>query len=154
MLKEEEISDINRELAHCHKKRSGCIEALKTIQKHRGWVSDDAIKELSAYLDMTPDELDGVATFFNLIFRKPVGRHIILLCDGVVCWMTGGVDLKKYLFDKLGVTFGETTADGRFTLLPNSCLGICDRAPAFMVDDRTYTDLTVNRIDAILDEFK
>jgi NADH-quinone oxidoreductase subunit E len=154
MLNENEIMEIDRELARCRNKRAGCIEALKTVQKHRGWISDDAIKELSAHLEMTPDELDGVATFYNLIFRKPVGRHVILICDSVVCWMTGGEILKKHLYDRLGIAPGETTADKRFTLIPNACLGTCDRAPALMIDDQLYTELTPERLDAILDSYK
>jgi NADH-quinone oxidoreductase subunit E len=154
MLNEHEIREIDLELARCRSRRAGCIEALNALQRLRGWVSDEAIKDLSAHLGMTPDELDSVATFYSLIFRKPVGRHVILICDSVVCWMTGGELLKKHLLDMLGIAPGETTADNRFTLVPNACLGICDRAPALMIDDRTYTDLTPEKLDAILDTYE
>ena len=109
MLNDHEIREIELELARCRNRRAGCIEALNALQKLRGWVSDEAIKDLSAHLGMTPDELDSVATFYSLIFRKPVGRHVILICDSVVCWMTGGELLKKHLFNRLGIAPGETT---------------------------------------------
>ena len=101
-----------------------CIEALKIVQRHRGWVSDDGLRDVADILDMTPDELDSVATFYNLIFRKPVGRHVILICDSVSCWIMGYErDPATYLKERLGIGLGETTADGRFTLLPDSLPG-------------------------------
>ncbi len=154
MLNEHEIHEIERELARCRSRKAGSIEALNALQKLRGWISDDAIKDLSALLGMTPDELDSVATFYSLIFRKPVGRHVILICDSVVCWMTGGESLKAHLLNRLGIAPGQTTADNRFTLIPNACLGICDHAPALMIDDRTYTDLTPEKLDAILNSYE
>lgn len=154
MLSDMEKHEIERELSHCPNRHAGSIEALKIVQRHRGWVSDEAIRDISGFLGMTPDELEGVATFYNLIFRKPVGRHVILLCDGVVCWMMGEVDLRDHLYRRLGIGPGQTTEDNRFTLLPNSCLGVCDRGPAMMIDERTYMNLTVESIDAILDQYR
>ena len=94
---------------------------------------------------MTPDELDGVATFYNLIFRKPVGRHVIMLCDSVSCWIMGYERLRAQPDDAAGHRLGETTADGRFTLLPIVCLGACDHAPAMMIDDDLHGDLDAER---------
>jgi len=153
VLKENEIQEIDRELSRARDGRAGCIEALNIVQKSRGWISDEAIRDLSAHLGMTADELDSVATFYSLIFRKPVGRHVILLCDSVVCWMMGEEDLKKRLFERLGIGMGGTTADGRFTLVPGACLGICHRAPAMMIDDDIHTDLTAEKLDSILDAY-
>jgi NADH-quinone oxidoreductase subunit E len=96
------------------------------------------------------DEVEGVATFYNLIFRQPVGRHVILLCDSVSCWITGYHGILDHLQAVLGISLGETTPDGRFTLLPIACLGCCDHAPALMVDDDLHLDLTPERVDALL----
>ncbi|MCA9433454.1 MAG: NADH-quinone oxidoreductase subunit NuoE, partial [Candidatus Omnitrophica bacterium] len=98
-------------------------------------------------------ELDSVATFYNLLFRQPVGRHVVMVCDSVSCWIMGYEKIRQYLMDKLGVGMGETTPDGRFTLLPICCLGNCDRAPAMMVGEDLHQDLTPEKIDAILEKY-
>jgi len=150
VLSDEERHEIEAEVAIYPQKRAACIEALKVVQQHRGWVSDEALDEVAELLEMTPDELDGVATFYNLIFRKPVGRHVILICDSVSCWIMGYDNLRDHLKSRLGIDLGETTPDGRFTLLPSVCLGACDHAPVMMIDDDFHLDLTPERIDQIL----
>jgi NADH-quinone oxidoreductase subunit E len=153
MLSAEERREIKAELAHYPQKQAVCIEAMKIIQRHRGWVSDEAIKDLAALLEMTPDELDGVATFYNLIFRKPVGKHVILLCDSVTCWIMGYDRLRQHLTSRLGIQLGETSPDGRFTLLPIVCLGTCDHAPALMIDNDLHRDLDSTKLDEILSKY-
>jgi NADH-quinone oxidoreductase subunit E len=153
MLTEEERREIEAELTHYQQKRAVCIEALKIVQRHRGWVSDDAIRDLAEHLEMTPDELDSVATFYNLIFRRPVGKHIILICDSVTCWILGYERLRQHLTARLGIQLGETSADGRFTLLPIVCLGTCDHAPALMIDDDLHRDLEPAELDEILAKY-
>ncbi len=150
MLTEAEKIEIAAEFKHYPHKQAVCIDALKIAQRTRGWVSDETLREVAAFLEMTPDELDNVATFYNLIFRRPVGRHVILLCDSVSCWVMGYENLREHLMQKLGVKPGETTKDGRFTLLPNVCLGCCDHAPAMMVDTDLHLDLTAQKVDSIL----
>ena len=154
MLAEKEIQEINAELAHCATKQSASVEALNIVQRHRGWVSDDAMMGVAAILDMTADELDAVATFYSFIFRKPVGRHIILVCDSISCWVMGYNPLLAIIMTKLGIGFGETTGDKRFTLLPISCLGACDRAPAMMVDEDLYGPVTPEMMEEILDKYR
>lgn len=154
MLSNEERHEIEEEIKIFPHKQAACIEALKIIQKHRRWVSDEGVKDISKILGMTPDEIDSVATFYNLIFRKPVGRHVILVCDSVSCWVMGYEQIKKELEEKLGVEFGGTTADDRFTLLPVPCLGTCDRAPAIMIDDDLHQNLTTESLDKILEQYK
>ncbi len=154
MLTEEEKKEVEEELRKNERKKAAAVEALKVVQRHRGWVSQDDIDELSEALDMTPDELDAVATFYSLIFRKPVGRHVILICDSVSCWIMEYERMLQHLTSRLGIRPGETTSDGRFTLLPVACLGACDRAPAMMVGETLYTDLAPEKIDEILDKYK
>jgi NADH-quinone oxidoreductase subunit E len=153
MLSAEERREIEAELPHYRHKQAACIEAMKIVQRHRGWVSDEAIKDLAALLEMTPDELDGVATFYNLIFRRPVGRHVILLCDSVTCWIMGCDRLRQHLTARLGVRPGETSADGRFTLLPIACLGTCDHAPALMIDNDLHRDLDPMKLEEIVAKY-
>jgi NADH-quinone oxidoreductase subunit E len=130
--------------------RAACVDALKIVQRHRGFVSDEALRDIAPVLGMTMDELDGIATFYSFIFRKPVGRHMILVCDSVSCWVMGYEEILKHLKERLGIGFGETTGDGRFTLLPVSCIGSCHHAPALMVDGRLYGDLDIRKVDEIL----
>jgi len=153
MLTEDERREVEQEIGRCRNRREACVEALKIIQRHRGWISDE-IRPLAELLGMTAEELDGVATFYPFIFRKPVGKHVVLICDSVSCWVMGYEDLLGHLSSRLGIGLGETTGDGQFTLLPASCLGCCDRAPAMMVDDELFTDLTAEKIDDILGSYR
>lgn len=153
MLTEEERRDIEKELRQNERKRAAAVEVLKIVQKHRGWVSDE-IHDLAGILGMTPAELDAVATFYSLIYRKPVGKHVVLVCDSVSCWVMGYEKILDQLTSRLGIGLNETSADGRFTLLPVACLGTCDRAPAMMIDEMLYTDLTPEKIDGILGEYR
>ncbi|GJQ50922.1 NADH:ubiquinone oxidoreductase, subunit E [Candidatus Kuenenia stuttgartiensis] len=153
MLSVEEQKDLEEELKIVPYKKAATIEALKIVQKHRGWVSDDGVKDIAEFLEITPDEVDSVATFYNLIFRRKVGKHVILVCDSVSCWILGYNQILDYLNKKLGIKFGETTSDGKFTLLPISCLGTCDHAPALMIDNDLYRDLTTDLLDPILEKY-
>ena len=154
MLTPDETKEIDHELELYERKQAACIEALKIVQRHRGWISDESIHDIAAKLDMSVDELDGVATFYNLIYRRPVGRHVIHVCDSVSCWLTGYEEQLAHLERRLGVSYGQTTPDERFTLLPVPCLGACDRAPAMMVDRETHGDLSPERIDEILERYE
>ncbi len=154
MLSPDEIREIDHELELYERKQAACIEALKIVQRHRGWISNESIRDIAAKLEMSPDELDGVATFYNLIYRRPVGRHVIHLCDSVSCWLTGYEEQLAHLEQRLGIAYGETTSDARFTLLPIPCLGACDRAPAMIIDGETHGDLSPERIDRILERYE
>lgn len=156
MLSEIERHEIDHELAICGgNRRAVCIDALKIIQKNRGgYVPDDALTDLSQYLGLSVQELDGVATFYNLILRKPVGRHVIYLCDSVSCWVMGSDGLMRRIKELLGIGLGETSADGRFTLLPIACLGACDHAPALLIDRDLHGDLRPEHLEKILERYE
>ncbi len=151
MLSDEQRREVLDELEHYPTKQAACIEALKIVQKYDRWVSDEALHEVAALIGMPVAELDSVATFFNLIYRRPIGRHVILLCDSVSCWLMGCNKIRAQLVDRLGIDYGETTEDNRFTLLPMACLGTCDRAPALMIDEELHRDLTTESLDQILE---
>lgn len=146
-----ELAEIDHEISHAPYRSAVAIDGLKIVQKHHGWVSDESLSGLAAYLDMSDAELDGIATFYSLIYRKPVGEKVISLCDSVSCWIKGYARLEKHIGKKLGVNLGGTTPDKRFTFLPAPCLGACDRAPVMMVGDDTHLDLTEEKIDQILE---
>jgi len=153
MLLKKEIDEIKAALAHAATKSSISVDALNIVQRHRGWVPDEAVRDIAGMLDMTADELDGVATFYSFIFRRPVGRHVILVCDSISCWVMGYNPLFERLKSAMNISFGETTEDRRFTLLPITCLGACDRAPAMMVDDDLYGPVTPEMVHEILGKY-
>lgn len=153
MLSPEERQEIEKELNHYPSKRAVCIDAMKIVQRHRGWVSDEALQDIAEFLDISQDDLDSVASFYNLLYRKPVGKHVILVCDSVSCWIMGYGRLRDQLTSRLGIKLGETTQDGRFTLLPIVCLGTCDHAPAMMIDNDLHQDVDPANIDEILKKY-
>ena len=154
MLSEEERREIEAEFPHYPTKKALSIDAMRIVQKHRGWVSEEALDDIGELLGLSRSDLDGVATFYNLIFRRPVGKHVIYLCDSVSCWIMGCRQLGDHLTERLGAPFGETTSDGRFTLLPIVCLGACDHAPVMMIDDDLHLDLAPDKTDTILEQYR
>lgn len=145
-----EIESHIHEQEHRH---AACTEALRIVQKERGWISDESLKDIADFLGMTTSELDSVATFYNLIHRRPVGRYVIRVCSSVSCWVMGYDALRDALLRKLGVKLGEMTADGRFTVLPHQCLGACDHGPVMMIGDDLYLDATPETLDGILAKY-
>lgn len=144
---------IRTEAGHYEQPQAACIEALKIVQRRHGWVPDGAIPAIAAALGVGPASVEGVATFYSLIFRQPVGRHIILVCDSSSCFLTGFDQLRQALGERLQIGFGETTADGRFTLLPVCCLGACDGAPAMMIDDDVYGPVGAEELPDLLEAY-
>jgi len=153
MLSAEEIKEIDAEAARYPKREAVCIDALRIVQRHRGWISDESLHDIAGHLGMSAADVDGIATFYNLIYRKPVGRHVIMICDSVSCWIMGYDRMRKHIQQRLAIQPGQTTADGRFTLLPIVCLGCCDRAPAMMVDGDLHGDLDSQKIDSALENY-
>ncbi len=154
MLTDEERNEIRDIAAHAPVKSAAAIDVLKAVQRRRGHVSDEDLRDAAALLDMSPDQLDGVATFYSLIFRRPVGRHVSLVCDSISCWVLRSKGLYEALTSRLGIQPGETTADGRFTLLPAACLGACDHAPVIMIDADLHLDVSSEKLVGILDTYK
>jgi NADH-quinone oxidoreductase subunit E len=154
MLTTEEKHEIEKAISMVPVRKAAGIEALKIVQEHRRWISDESLRDVAEYMQMSTEELDSIATFYNLLFRKPVGRHIILVCDSISCWVMGYEGLVAELTSRLQIKFGETTFDQRFTMLPNCCLGTCDCAPAFMIDNDLYRNVKASELDGILSKYK
>ena len=134
--------------------RGASVAALRLVQARFGWVSTVHLCEVAELLGMTTDDLDGVATYFNLLFRRPVGRHVIMLCDSVSCWIMGREPLCAHLCRKLGIRSGETTPDNAITLLPTVCIGHCDHAPAMLVDNTLHGDVDTTTLDLLIDTLR
>ena len=151
-LTEEEIKEIEHEMELYPDRQAVGLEALKIVQKHQGWVSDESLLAISKYLDLPVADLESVATFFNLVYRQPVGKNVILFCNSVSCWIMGCDDMRTHINEKLGVDFGGTTEYGTFTFLPVPCLGDCDRAPVMMIGDDLHRNLTSEKINQIISD--
>ena len=153
MLTDEERNEILAEISRYPNKRAASVSALKIVQRYRGWVSDE-IRDIADLLEMSVEELDGVATFFSHIYTKPLGKHLIFICDSISCWVTGYDGLREQLADRLGIRPGETSAGGQFTLIPIACLGSCDHAPAMMIDETLYAGLDPEKLDEVLRKYE
>ncbi|WP_021016637.1 MULTISPECIES: NADH-quinone oxidoreductase subunit NuoE [Pectobacteriaceae] len=154
VLSDAERDAIEHEKHHYEDARAASIEALKIVQKRRGWVPDGAINAIADILGIPASDVEGVATFYSQIFRQPVGRHIIRYCDSVVCHITGYQGIQAALEKKLAIKPGQTTFDGRFTLLPTCCLGNCDKGPTMMIDEDTHSKLKPEDIDSLLEQYQ
>ncbi len=153
-LSEAERYAIEHEKSHYEDPRAASIEALKIVQKERGWVPDQAIDAIANILGIPASDVEGVATFYSQIYRRPVGRHVVKYCDSVVCYINGYQKVQAALETKLKIKPGETTFDGRFTLLPVCCLGNCDKGPSMMVDQDTFEHVTPEELDKILEQYQ
>lgn len=125
--------------------RERIVDVLWRMQEERGWIDDDAVREAARECAMTPAEVDEVATFYNLIHRRPAGRVRIYVCDSISCELNGAADLMARMSEALGIVPGEVTGDGEVGLLPTVCLGHCDRAPCAMVRNRIEGPLPLER---------
>jgi len=134
--------------------RELAIEVLFLLQKHYGYLSDAALAQGSELLGMTLLELEELATFYDFLFRSPVGQYVIHVCDSTICWMFGHQSLIDHLSRTLGIRPGETTRDGLFTLLPVCCIGYCDHAPAMLINGKLYGPVDPFKIEVILDDLR
>ena len=130
--------------------REMVIDVLRAIQKNHGWVPDEGVELTATILGLEPIEVEEVATFYDKIFRQPVGRYPIHICDSICCWSNGGEELAEKFKQTLGIEFGQTTEDGLFTLLPSCCLGVCGQAPAVMIHQQHYGPLSLNDVDDLI----
>jgi len=154
VLSETERSAIEHEMHHYEDSRAASIEALKIVQKARGWVPDGACDAIGAILGIPASDVEGVATFYSQIFRVPVGRHIIRVCDSMTCYIGGHESVLDSIKNEIGIEPGQTTADNRFTLIPVCCLGNCDKAPALMIDDDTFGDVQPGGVAQLLEAYQ
>ena len=150
VLSDKEIAAIEHECSLYEIRPAAAIDALQIVQQQRRWISDESLYAIANMLGMSATELEGVATFYNLIYRQPVGEHVIHLCDSVSCWLHDFQKIADYLSQTLNIEFGQTTADGKITLLPNVCLGCCDKAPALMLDGELVENLDIEAIDKLV----
>jgi len=131
--------------------REAAVDVMKELQSHYGWLTDEAVGEAAELLGMTPLQVEELATFYEMIYRRPVGKRVIHVCDSISCWSMGCEKIMEHVQETLDIGPGETTPDGMFTFIPCCCLGNCGEGPTMMVGDTLYGRLTPEKVDEILD---
>jgi len=154
MIPDELKKKLLKEILEAETPEEKAVDVLYALQKVYGWITDEAMGEASELLGMTLTEIEELATFYNFLFREPVGKYVIHVCDSVVCWMNGYEGLLDHLKKRLGIEMGETTSDNLFTLLPVCCIGYCDRSPAMLINRRVQGNLTTEKIDTIIEHIR
>jgi NADH-quinone oxidoreductase subunit E len=154
MIPQDLKEQLQAKIAEAEDPKEQVVNVMYAIQRHYGWLTDEGLEESAALVGMTPLEVEELATFYDFIYRSPVGQHVLHVCDGLVCWVYHEGSLFDYLCKKLGVCAGEVTEDGMFTVLPTACIGYCDRAPAMLVNGEFYGPLTPESIDEILERLR
>ena len=143
-----------KDLDHVEHPQELAVDVMFAIQDYYGYLTDEGVQETAELLDMSALEVEQLATFYTFIYREPVGKYVIHVCDSVVCWMDGYESVRDYLSLKFNIQPGETTPDGMFTLLAVCCIGYCDRSPAMLINRKAYGNLTSEKIDRILEELR
>jgi len=132
--------------------REYVVDAMFALQDRYGYLTDEAVEEVASLVGMSPLEVEELASFYDFIYRRPIGKFVIRVCDGIVCSTEGGEDLLAQLENLLGIKVGETTQDGLFSLLPVCCIGFCDMAPAMVVNGEVYGRLNREKVRGIIDK--
>ena len=154
MVPKELEASLVEKIAHADHPREMVVDVMLALQEHYGFLSDDAVEAVAALLGMSPLEVEELATFYTFIYREPVGKYVIHVCDSLICWMDGFESIQDYLCRKLDIAVGATSADGLFTLLPVCCIGYCDLSPAMLINRKVYGHLTPQKIDEILKKLR
>jgi NADH-quinone oxidoreductase subunit E len=150
MIPEQLKNEFEQRVTSAVTNREAAVDVMKELQRYYGWLTDEAVQETADLLGLSPLQVEELATFYEMIYRRPVGRHVIHVCDSISCWSLGGESLLKQFERLLGISVGATTADGLFTLLPCCCLGNCGNAPAVMVAERQFGPVTPEQAEAIV----
>ncbi len=132
-------------------RRSALIPSLQLVQEEAGYLSPDAIQDVAEVFELTPNEVYEVASFYTMLYKQPVGRHVIQVCTNISCLLCNAEGIMDHLRRRLGISPGETTADMRFTLVEVECLASCGTAPVVQINQDYYENLTPEKLDQILD---
>jgi NADH-quinone oxidoreductase subunit E len=151
MIPEKLRKELQVRIASAITPREAAVDVMKELQLHYGWLTDEAVGEAAALLGLTTLQIEELATFYEMIYRRPVGKKVIHVCDSISCWSVGCEEISAHLQGRLGIGPGETTPDGVFTLIPCCCLGNCGEGPTMMIGDTLYGRLTREKADEILE---
>ena len=133
------------------RKRSALIPSLQLAQNETGYLSSEVIAEIAGMFDLSPNEVNEVASFYTMLYTKPVGKYVIQVCTNISCMLCDAEAILGHLIKRLGIKPGETSADRKFTLMEVECLGSCGTSPVIQINEDYYEDLTTEKVDRILD---
>lgn len=153
-LSEEAKEKIRELMGKYPRKQSAVLPALYVAQADHGYLTHGGIRDIAEMMNLTPTVIEGVATFYTMYAKRPVGEHVLQVCTTLSCALCGGIKLLHHLEERLGIKNGETTPDGKFTILGVECLASCGTAPMMQVNDLYVENLTLEQADALLDELK
>ena len=132
-------------------KQAALLPILWVAQETWGWISREAAEEVARILELSPAHVSGVLTFYTMYNLEPVGRHLLQFCTSISCHLAGAGGLLEHCRRRLGIDLGQTTADGRFTMVEVECIAGCDRAPSMMIDDTYHEPMDPSKLDALLE---
>jgi NADH-quinone oxidoreductase subunit E len=147
------MEKIDEKTSFQNKDHQNLLVLLKKAQEDFGYVTEEAIADIARSLDVSISDVYGVTTFYSFLSKKPLGKYVIRICQSLPCYLKDSPMIIKCIEDELGIKPGETTPDGKFSLQLTNCIGACDRAPAMLINDEVYGDLTPERISQIVKEF-
>ena len=145
---------LNAIVSKSETKRSALIPALREIQNEYGYLSAQSMEEAATMLEISPSSVQNVATFYTMFFTEPAGKHIVWVCRTLSCALRGAEHVEHYMCDKLGIKTGETTPDGKITLMEAECLASCGTAPVMLVDNTLEENLTKARVDQVIQDLR
>ncbi|MEM7008909.1 MAG: NADH-quinone oxidoreductase subunit NuoE [Thermodesulfobacteriota bacterium] len=143
---------LNTIISKHENKQSALIAVLREIQNEYQYLSAESMEEAAKLLEISPSSVQNVATFYTMFFTEPAGKHVVWVCRTLSCALRGAEHIEHYMCDKLGVKTGETTADGKITLMEAECLASCGTAPVMLVDNKLEENLTRERVDQVIKE--
>jgi NADH-quinone oxidoreductase subunit E len=147
----EAVHRIDRILSRYPTKQAALLPVLWVAQETWGWISREAAEEVARILELSPAHVSGVLTFYTMYNLEPVGRHLLQFCTSISCHLAGAGGLLEHCRRRLGIELGQTTSDGRFTMVEVECIAGCDRAPSMMIDDTYHEPMDPSRLDALLE---
>jgi len=151
MLGAEFEQQVDRIVAKYPQPSGALLPVLWEVQKSKGWIDDEAERWVAERLGLTPAHVHGTVTFYTMYKQKPTGKYHIQVCTTLSCMLRGSDELVEHLERKLNIKCGEVTPDGKFSLVRVECLGSCGTAPMFQLNDDFHEDLTLEKVDRLLD---
>ncbi len=148
------VKKLNAIVSKSETKRSALIPVLREIQNEYGYLSAQSMEEAATMLGISPSSVQNVATFYTMFFTEPAGKHIVWVCRTLSCALRGAEHVEHHMCEKLGIKTGETTPDGKITLMEAECLASCGTAPAMLVDNTLEENLTKARVDQVIQELR